>query len=109
MKLFRVMEEGRVVRLSPEPVAEDEFSASCTIDEIKCDVPEVRGEIKHWSGSDGESYPHLHYVCPRCSREQNVDLCIAESNPRFACCDSCGWDSVVLIRWEPTSDHFGAS
>jgi transcription elongation factor Elf1 len=55
--------------------------------------------LEYWQGDNGRSYPHLRFKCPRCSIEHNVDLYPGDSNPRFASCDTCGWDSVVWIRW----------
>src|SRR5690349_4622200 len=104
MKLFRAVQDGKVAYLSPEPIdttdfSPDYFSPDCSFDTIQLDVPTVAGVLELWDGNDGKKHPHLHYVCPRCSVEHNVDLNNGDSNPRFACCDSCGWDSVVWIRW----------
>ncbi len=43
--------------------------------------------------------PHVHFTCPRCEDVHNVDLEEEDQNPRFACCDSCAWDSLVWIEW----------
>ena len=99
MKLYRAKQGEATVRLSPNPIEMDSLSALCIVDEIDREVPAVDGALKIWKGDDGRSYPHLHYVCPRCSTEHNVDLYPEDTSPRFACCDSCGWDSVVWIRW----------
>ena len=99
MKLYRVAESGRTIYLSLDPVDDREFASSCSFDIIQQDVPTVAGRVELWDGGDGKQYPHIHYVCPRCRNEQNVDLSDGDSNPRFACCDSCSWDSVVLIQW----------
>ena len=99
MKLYRALQDGSTSYLSPEPIRPDDLSAPCLFDEIDRDVPIVDARLTLWDGSDGLSYSHLHYQCPRCAHEQNVDLYLSDANPRFACCDSCGWDSVVWLRW----------
>jgi hypothetical protein len=99
MKLYRAIQDETTVRLSPDPFDSDSLTGECVVDEIDREVPVVDGVVRLWEGDDGKSYPHLHYVCPRCSTEHNVDLYPEDPNPRFACCDSCGWDSVVWIRW----------
>jgi len=100
MKLYRASQNGNTVYLAPEPISVDDLPDRCTLDEVEREVPQVDGRLESWPGDDGSSYPHLHYICPRCSTEHNVDLHADDPNPRFACCDSCGWDSVVWIRWD---------
>ena len=99
MKLYRVSQDDKTAYLSPEPISPDEISVPGVIDEIERDVPTVFGRLELWEGDDGQSYPHLHYVCPRCTMEHNVDLYPNDGKPRFACCDSCKWESVVWIQW----------
>ena len=101
--LYRIVETGKTIRMSPDPVDPSELSSGQTVDCIQQDVPTVLGRVELWSGDDDKRYPHLHYVCPRCATEQNADLRDGDSDPRFACCDSCGWDSVVLITYEKGS------
>lgn len=101
MKLYRATENGVTVSLSPEPIRADDFSFPIdAIDEVEREVPVVDGVIRLWNGCDGGKYPHLHYVCPRCGVEHNVDLYPDDPSPRFGCCDSCGWESVVWVRWK---------
>jgi hypothetical protein len=99
MKLYRAYHDGMIVRLSPEPIEPNHLPFPCVIDEVERPVPAVDGRIEQWEGDDGLLYPHLHFICPRCGREHNVDLYPDDLNPRFATCDSCGWDSVVWIHW----------
>lgn len=99
MRLHRATQNDAIVRLSPEPIDADSLSSLCVVDEIDREVPTIDGVIKDWESDDGATYPHLHYVCPRCSMEHNVDLLPEDTNPRFACCDTCRWDSVVWVRW----------
>ncbi|WP_035613624.1 hypothetical protein [Haloferula sp. BvORR071] len=99
MILHRVREHGRVRCLSPEAIDPRNYPASFVIDEIERDIPVVFGVIQLWDGSGGEKHPHLHYICPRCGTEQNVDLHPDDANPRFGSCDSCLWRSPVLIQW----------
>lgn len=105
MQLYRVVEGGKTIYLSPDPVDDRDFESKCSFDIVQQDVPTVAGRVELWDGCDGKRYPHIHYVCPRCSHEQNVDLHDGDSNPRFACCDSCSWDSVVLIQWSRREKH----
>lgn len=77
----------------------DDLPVGCVVDEIERVVPTVAGRVERWQDDEGAFRPHVHYVCPRCSNEQNFDLLPDEPNPRFACCDVCGWNSVVWIRW----------
>lgn len=70
------------------------------------DIPLLPAELVLWNIDDGESNslaPHLHYTCPRCLQMQNSDLYPNDPNPRFACCDSCRWDSILWLSWEPGS------
>ena len=99
MRLYRAKAQGCVVRLSPDPIAPDDLPTVCVMDEIDREVPTVLGTIEDWRDEDGALRPHIHYVCPRCATEHNVDLVAEDSSPRFACCDSCAWDSVVWIEW----------
>ncbi len=100
MKLYRVTDEGRTLYLSPEPVTADDFPPSSVFDEVQLEVPVVDGVIHYWDGGGGKSYPHIHYLCPRCTKVQNTDLYPDDPNPRFAICDACAWDSLVWIRWK---------
>ena len=99
MKLHRAIAQGRVVRLSPDPICADDLPTSCTTDEVDREVPTVPGTVENWRDEDGDLRPHIHYVCPRCATEHNVDLMSDDPSPRFACCDSCGWESVLWIEW----------
>ena len=99
MKLYRASQDGHTLCLATEPLAADDFPAGCVFDKVEREVPNVDGRLELWQGDDGLSYPHLHFLCPRCSTEHNVDLHPDDPNPRFACCDTCGWDSIVWIRW----------
>ncbi len=65
-------------------------------------VPVVSSQIIMWEGlseKGSELVPHLHFTCPQCQDVHNVDLEEGDSNPRFACCNSCVWDSLVWIEW----------
>jgi hypothetical protein len=103
MKLYRAVQDGRVVRFSPEPLRADDFPKAVSLDEIEQDVLLVESTVRLWDSGDGGQYPHLHYVCPRCHLEHNVDLYEGDSNPRFACCDTCGWSSIMWLAWRPSA------
>lgn len=66
------------------------------------EVPLLPAQVEMWISSDGESEhdsPHLHYNCPLCCLPQNVDLHPTAVSPSFACCDTCGWDSLCWLDW----------
>ena len=99
------------MRISLEPISADDWddhdwrdrSLPLRIDLERLSAPVLPTEVVMWEGDDGGSttlYPHLHYTCPRCHQIQNVDLYETDSNPRFACCDICSWDSIVWLEWD---------
>ncbi len=61
-------------------------------------IPVVRSRTEMWDGGD-KQYPHLHFVCPICNEEHNTDLEEYDSNPKFTCCDSCSWNSLIWVNW----------
>ncbi len=105
-KLYRVLQNGKTIHISLVPMrnvdldhlfARDHRLSLCIKQEIS-EIPLITSEIVMWDGGDG-LYPHLHFTCPRCSEIHNVDLEENDPNPRFGCCDSCSWDSLVWIAW----------
>jgi hypothetical protein len=110
--LYVVRQCGEVMFVSLDEIFAEEWdghewrdqSQPLLIDLEHRAIPVVPAEIVMWEGSEEEAvlYPHLHYTCPRCRQMQNADLYDADPNPRFACCDSCRWDSLIWLAWEST-------
>jgi hypothetical protein len=110
-KLFVARQAGEVVFISLDPVSTNEFDECSwrdlilplTVEMERRDVVLVPAERVMWEGyQDDDSVqlvPHLHYTCPRCRQMHNVDLYDTDTNPRFACCDSCGWKSIAWLEW----------
>ena len=92
--------------MSLEPVAESEMDGHYKRDKqypltVRCDdieIPAVSSEIIMWDGG-GREYPHVHFCCPQCGEMNNFDLESTDTNPRFAVCDLCLWDSPVWVKW----------
>jgi hypothetical protein len=115
---FHVMRQaGVTMRISIEPISADDWddhgwrdqSLPLQIQIERLSVPVLPTEVVMWEGGDGDStalYPHLHYTCPKCRQMQNVDLYDTDPNPRFACCDICGWDSIVWLAWDYAGPRF---
>jgi len=112
-KLYCAVQAGETIHMSLGSLSESEMdehfardpNLALQIEEKTMDIPLVTSEIVMWDGGDGQ-YPHLHFICPRCKDEQNVDLYDSDENPRFACCDYCGLNAPVWIQWnERKSDR----
>lgn len=113
--LYVVRQSAEVMFVSLDPVPTDTFDDHQWRDQRlplvihleRRDVPLIPAQVEMWIGLDGESEhdsPHLHYCCPLCCQPQNVDLHATDVSPCFACCDTCGWDSLCWLDWSLPDD-----
>lgn len=106
-RIHRAQQAGQTVFISLEELVESDLddhsmrdlSVSLVISEEELVIPVVDSEISV-SNWDGSFAPHLLFNCPRCNRIHCTDLYDGDPNPRFACCDSCSWDSLVWLNWD---------
>ncbi len=113
--LYVMRQAGEIKFVSIDPILAEEWEEHSwrdhqqplLIDVERRDIPVLQAEVVMWEGHDRDGvafYPHLHYTCPRCQQMQNVDKNSADENPRLACCDLCGWNSLVWLASKETSN-----
>jgi hypothetical protein len=102
-RIYRAQQGAETIRVSLEELSESDLDddyrrvpgipLKITFEDLE--IPLVESEIhmgiSWWNGGEGLA-PHLHFNCS--------DLEDGDPNPKFVCCDSCAWDSLVWLNWD---------
>lgn len=102
--LYRITRDGDTIFVSLTRPSQEDLDnyrddgqtkeVQATVEQVE--LPVVDSRVETWEGDA----PHLHFECPKCGNTCNVDLEPDDENPRFSCCDGCGWDSIMWLQWD---------